>query len=508
MALLLPSTPLRFRTIAILAILFISIPVVLPSGTSAAQEPAAGQRAAPFPELQWGEVADGLQVSIGTGVNTESLTETTSLLYLTVQIRNVSQKPVSVKLDQATYDFEYEIDGTWYAFERMAPVRTPLSVLYASSDATRSTLQALAPGSARWTMVTLPLAGRSRSLQLHAVTAAGPGRQFEPRPGPHVVRIRPGRAVVENRQAPVSNAVTVSLRTPAQMDTRSQSISFTSSEDAAFRELRFVAGPADERTFIREMLARPPNPASAPQLITAASLEFLAPLPFYELVLPRRVNAPNAPLPGTSNVYHYLVRASGETVATIGLTSHSAGSVLSWVGPAGTSEPVFDAVRRLAGFEQVRGGGYEPRLVRVTGVRGTQPVLALWLRSSSGRPDLFYRPRDPEFRGVTKVELEKLYTTDEFLMAARTLPLTPKHDEAWAITTASACAKDIRGTFGGPLISGQATAEVGLGDKGDRIVWYVSFPERMPEGVLGSHSGAAFYVDESNGACQRAILGG
>src|SRR5215207_9896658 len=63
------------------------------------------------------QVAGGLQLRLGEpGKNTELLTETESMLYLSVSIENLSGTPVSMDFTQATYDFEYEIDGTWYAF--------------------------------------------------------------------------------------------------------------------------------------------------------------------------------------------------------------------------------------------------------------------------------------------------------------------------------------------------------------------------------------------------------
>jgi hypothetical protein len=423
------------------------------------------------------------------------------MLYLVVQLRNVSGAPVSVDFNQATYDFEYEIDGTWYAFERMAPVRTTLTVMYSETFRQSRPLQVIAPGSTGFTVLTLPLAGRSHALHLYAITQSGPGRQFDPTPGPHVIRIRPGRALEGSRQ-PVSKAVTVTLRIPAQIDTRSQSVSFAASQDSALREFRFVSGPADGQSFIREVLTRPPTPASAPRLITSASLEIVEPLPFYELVLPRKPNAPDPSLPTTTNAYHYIVRASGQSVGTIGLISYPSGPALNWVGPATITEPVFSALEQLVAMEQVRGGSYEPRLVRVTGVRGTLPLLAVWLRSSSGRPDLFYRVRDPDFRGPTSVELERVYNTQAFLTAARTLPLSPRHDESWAITTATACAKAEPGTTQGPLIYDLATAEVGLSDQGDHIVWFVYFPKRQ-----AADAGAAFFVDDASGTCQRTMLG-
>jgi hypothetical protein len=132
------------------------------------------------------QVSGGLELRLAApGKNTETLTETESMLYLQVSIQNLSDSSASVDLTQATYDFEYEIDGTWYAFEPMPPVRTPLTVMLADSNyrVVRSSLQMIAPGGSTWTILTLPLAGRSPALQLHSVTSRGPGTRFEPRPG-------------------------------------------------------------------------------------------------------------------------------------------------------------------------------------------------------------------------------------------------------------------------------------------------------------------------------------
>jgi len=119
-----------------LAILLIAAQVImLPA--------ACAQQAASDTRL-WGEVTDGLQLSVTTGTNTALLTETQSFLYLSMQMRNVSNAPVPVDFSQATYDFEYEIDGTWYAFERMDPVRTSLSIMRA--DLNSALQQTIAPG--------------------------------------------------------------------------------------------------------------------------------------------------------------------------------------------------------------------------------------------------------------------------------------------------------------------------------------------------------------------------
>jgi hypothetical protein len=68
----------------------------------------------------------------------------------------------------------------------------------------------------------------------------------------------------------------------------------------------------------------------------------------------------------------------------------------------------------------VRGGNYEPRLLRVTGVRGMGSFQVIWLRSWQEPPDLFYRFPDPDFRGTTSVELDRVYNARELLTAART----------------------------------------------------------------------------------------
>jgi hypothetical protein len=110
-----------------------------------------------------------------------------------------------------------------------------------------------------------------------------------------------------------------------------------------------------------------------------------------------------------------------------------------------------------------------------------------------------------DFCGVTKVEREHVYTTDEFLAAVRTLPVASRHEEQWAIDTARACANTTTGRSGKTFLYDQPTVEVGVSEDGDRIVWHIYFPERSPR---PSDSGLAFAADEGTGACKQAMLGG
>jgi hypothetical protein len=65
-----------------LAILFIAMRAILLPGFAAAQQPPEATSADLFAAFQWGEVTDGFQLRVSTGKNTESLTETESILYL------------------------------------------------------------------------------------------------------------------------------------------------------------------------------------------------------------------------------------------------------------------------------------------------------------------------------------------------------------------------------------------------------------------------------------------
>jgi hypothetical protein len=154
-------------------------------------------------------------------------------------------------------------------------------------------------------------------------------------------------------------------------------------------------------------------------------------------------------------------------------------------------------------MEQVRGGNYEPRLVEVNGVLGSSPIIVLWLHSTSGRPDLYYRPLLSEFGGVSKVEMEKVYAAEEFLAAARELPSVPRYNEAWAINIGSACARASWPEDSNPLDYDQGVAEAGVGSgsaQGGVLGWYVDFAELGR--TLAVHSGIRYFVDEATGACR------
>jgi hypothetical protein len=317
-----------------------------------------------------------------------------------------------------------------------------------------------------------------------------------------------------------SNAVTVMFRTPAQRDTRTQSVTFAWARDTPLREFRFVSGPADGQAFIRKVLARPPYPSVAAGLIPPAALEIDEPIQLYQLNLTRRADPPNQSLPtprisaswGESQAYYYLVRSSDQLAGFIRLATHPAGSVDNSIdSPSLEPDVVFRALRQLAQIDQVRGGNYEPRLVQVIGVRAARPVWVFWLHSTLGRPDLFYRPRDVNFHGFTKVETERLYTTGEFLAIAKALPSEPRYDEQWAVGRARACATADWPAIRDVLLYEQAVTEIGLSGQSipgpqavqdERLGWYVYFPEREDRRVMRSHTGATFFIDETTGACR------
>jgi len=465
------------------------------AGTSA-NDPLAG--------LAWGEVADGLQLSISTGVNTEKLAESTSLLGLSVVLRNASDAPASVSMDTGggTYDFEYEIDGTWYAFDPMTPVRTPLTASrerMGVSDYERT----MTPGTSKWTMLSIPLAGRSQRLQLNAITGNDPGKQLEAKPGSHVVRVRPGRAAISGRTAPISNAVTVAFRTPSDAGTLHQSVTFTPASDTPLRELRIARGSTEDRAFILSALERPPSPGTAGQLITAEALQIWDPIPGYELRMPRRRDEPEPGLPTPTSRRNYLALAAGQLAGLIGIESSASGPMLYSIGSSPVEAgPVYRALQKLAGVPQVQGADYEPRIVQILGTRAVPSLMVLWLHSSSNRPDLFYWPRPANFRGWTKLESDKVYAWAEFLQVAQVLPVAPKHDEAWAVSAAMSCARAPSNPYPNTLLPERAVVDIGLGDQQDRIVWYVFIPEpRDPRRIVVPQPGAALLVDEADGSC-------
>lgn len=490
-----PMTNPCHRRLPCLALMFVSaLCAAQQTGTSTTDSREA------FP---WGEVAGGLQLRVGTGVNTEKLTETRSLLFLDITVRNVSGQPATVFMayPDATYNFEYEIDGTWYAFEPMVPVRTPLTAIRETYDIESE--RTVAPGAEKGIILTVPLAARSPGLQLHAITAEGTRVRFEPKPGPHVIRVRPGPEAIGDRPAPVSNAVTISFRTPASIDIRSQSTSFVAARDTPLRELRLARGPEEDRALILSILERPPSPSRAPLLITADAVQVWDPIPYYSLRLPRRRDEPAPGMPEPSSRRIYPVLAAGQFADLLEVESSPAGLVFDAFGNlAGDSAEVFSALQQLAGMQQVRGAAYEPRIVQLMGTRALPSLRVLWLHSSSDRSDIFYWPRPPRFSGWTKVESDRIYSWDEFLKAAQALPATPQHDEAWAIAAALACTQAQPELYRGPYLPERAEVEIGLSDERDRIVWYVFIPSPMPPGrVMNPAPGATLFVDET-GSCK------
>jgi hypothetical protein len=212
-------------------------------------------------------------------------------------------------------------------------------------------------------------------------------------------------------------------------------------------------------------------------------------------------------LPTPANKFYYLLRASDDVAGFLRLESHPIGSVLSYYWwDRINADSVYSGLVRLVQSQQVRDGNYEPRLVQVTGVRGAMPVMVLWLRSSSGSPDLYYWPRDNTYRGATQLQGARVYNAADFMSAARALPSPPVHNEAWAVTIANACARAAWPEGRDQLVYERASAEIGLmvasepPNAVEQMGWYVDIPESGRTRV-SSPSGMVYFVPESSGAC-------
>jgi hypothetical protein len=125
---------------------------------------AAAQQTASDTTTPWGAVTDGLQLRIAAGGNLESIARTQQL-YLSVGWRNVSNEAIIadiLKRDN-TFEFEYEIDGIWYAFEHREPVPTSLSRMLASfrSSGLSGGLETIAAGAVTSSSLNVPLVVRS-----------------------------------------------------------------------------------------------------------------------------------------------------------------------------------------------------------------------------------------------------------------------------------------------------------------------------------------------------------
>lgn len=358
----------------------------------------------------------------------------------------------------------------------------------------------------------MPLAGRSPGLQLRAITTNGVGKRFEPKPGPHVLRVRPGRALESGRRMPTSNAITIDFRLPASLDTGSQQISFTPASDTPLRTLSMAHTSAADEVLIRTVLDRPPSPLLASQLISAASVQVMDPLPWFELRAgkTREVRNPGVPRP-TTRRFH-LLQAAEQVVAIMGVDSNATGPVFSSSSlTTVNAAPLLRALQQLAGMERVRGGGYEPRLVQVYGVRGVTVLSVLWLHSAAGRPDLFYWPRSEVFSGRTKLQADRIYQLDELVQVAGAPPVEPQHDGAWALATALACVKAAPEKYrqypGQTLFTDRAEVEVGFDSQQDRVVWYVFLPgsTRGGEMRLSPAPGTELQVNEAESSCAQVV---
>lgn len=377
--------------------------------------------------LPWGEEAGGLRVNVGVGnVSGPLPSGNRSELDLYVWIRNDSDAPVptNLRLSGDTWRFEYEIDGTWYAFDPMPPIRTMFSTVapfHAELGAREQDLwPEIAPGAAAGTYLPVPLVAPSPTMQLHAITANGPGARFDPKPGPHTLRVRPRGVLEVGREIPVSNAITITLKPLPTSETRAQQVSFATS--AAFGNLRFIQGPEGGQALIRQVLARPPQTVSVPVVVYSSNLQVLPPLPFYDLRLSQTTGAPVPALPAKATSLRYLVRSGDAFAARIYVDPRPDGPTFVAMGSDRSDGAPITALEELAAMDAVRGGDYEPRLLQVTNEARRQSLTVIWLHSVSGKPDLFYRPRDPDFRGETLVESQKLYTTAEFLAAVQAAP--------------------------------------------------------------------------------------
>lgn len=458
------------------------------------------------PARRWGEVTDGLQLAV-QDVAPAQPTQDDSLIHVGVMMRNASDTEITLNSTLPSVgrnDFEYEIDGTWYAFEPAAPAPTPYStrklVLARSSAAVTDGNQTTSNGTvvggmpSAWLLSTI-------SSSLHVMSADGPGAGFVPAPGAHILRARPRRELLAGRQAPVSNPAIMVLKPFTVFEAGEQSVEFNPPDGRPLGGLRIASRPPDDRTLIRQVIARPPDPASVPLVVNSTALQVVGPLTYHELKLPYYTNAVNPPLPDAISRYRYVVNSGIEVAATIDIATGQDGLVLWSMEPASSSnmQAMFDALQFMGALERFRSGDYEPRLLQVTGERGMKPLLVMWLHSPSGKPDQFYLPR-PNDAGVTKVASDRLYTRDDFLADARALPLTPQHDAAWAIATAAACAA---AATSAELVPDRAEVETGLGEQQDRVIWYVHIPAVRPLGAISSPLPAASYqVDDMDGTCR------
>lgn len=449
-----------------------------------------------LPTLPWTEVDDGLQIALSS-FRTRPGEET--ILPLRADIRNVSNAdmPMSRFPGASFYAFEYEIDGTWYAFDD-APAR------HAGTGGSAEPRPSIPAASIMSFDLYVPISPRSPLLRLRAITGPTAGQPFEPQAGPHVIRVRTGRRFEPSRLPLTSNPVTVSFPASPQTDSRRQSITFTSSQGTSQGSFRFAHGPAGSEELIRQALERPAEPISA--IVNAPSLQVLQPLPHYSLELPGSSRKYDPSLPANPDSYHHLFRSGDLFPALIKLYTAgtpSTAATRAWIDTTESdtkAAELFTALQLLSAMEPVRDGSFEPRLLRVTG-DGFTPLLVIWLRSPT-KPDLFFLPQVAASRGPTRMESGKLYSTSEFMAAARALPLPPQHDAQWAAARAAACAAAVSGPDQALLVDDRSLIETGLNDRRDRVHWYVYLNEPATDDPPNMIFRTALQVDDVNGSCK------
>jgi hypothetical protein len=363
---------------------------------------------------------------------------------------------------------------------------------------------------------------------LYAVTPSGLGNRLTLSAGAHTVRVRPGASAFGSRDASgaVSNAITVTLPSFRVNDAPAMAAWSASLRAALESAFRFVNAPGNSREVAMEVLKQPLSYhlTGTPRLADFDDLQLLGPMERHALALPRRRDSPDPSLPSSpARQFEYPVVAAGVGARSVLLEMSARGQahyVNESSGPADSL--LVDALARLATIERVRRGGYEPRLLTVTGYRGTMPFTVLWLRSQSGEPDLLVYPGNPQapasadtatqamvarFLPKTLLQPHRLYSVREFFEAAREPVVKPTRDEAWAIERARTCARATPSQRG-PLQFDRAVVEVGLNGTNDAIVWYVYFPvasdpARLPDPLVYNWFGLnLFAVDETTSECR------
>jgi hypothetical protein len=417
------------------------------------------------------QAAGGVELRLVAAVNAEQRVAEDHLLRLAVQIRNVGQDPIPFDAASISYQFEYEIDGTWYRPENGSS-QTALPMT-------------LAPGGQRQLSLIFAI---NDTYRYHGLYAAG--ARLNLTPGRHSLRVR------ALPFQPVSNTITVEI--PARA---ARPVSPTPAAPVSnFRNFRFAAGPAGGLEVATNFLKRPPSNlaymlANSPQLADFDALEVLPAVGWYDFSLReapqtidnRSVPVPTSALPEKTPMFAYLVRSAGQGILSIVVRVNPAGRTELWSASPQDASVQVRTLEQLATMEKVRSGSYEPRILRVFGRAGSTPRMNLWLRSASGNSDLYY--------------VETLYEKEEFLRLAGQNRL-PTKDAAWAIRQAFSCSGSWTTRY--PLEFGKATA-VPFESNTATLQWRVTIPQQMPTSIFETHTDLILLVDESTGNCARQL---